>query len=404
MEAVVPIPDSTVLPGRDLASLALLPVTVATAQDELDTWEAAYQVPVDGRIQRYEVTLSPGKAGWPTHHDQTVYLALLQLAVRNGCAETLVCQRPQVFDLLGWSNDGHYYERFRSAVARLTELTVHVRSALISRDGRPYAKQDVGAHLIDHYEIERGYGSTVKIAWGRLVREAFALEDLKRLDWSTMMALGNPLTMQLYRLLDRAVLAGETTWEVKWRTLAQMLGMNVENYTRPARLKQVLTRHFESLNEQGFLDRVDYKAGGTFTFHLPNYFRAEVRRVLASKGVFEAAARKLLAAYDEVAILRQLDCLQFGTRPSPTSPGGFLVKAVEDGYELQYDEDEPYTLTALLDALPAEERVQIHRAALRIAGKPDDLFATCDDPAGWPFDMRVVARFMICHALEPTRI
>lgn len=394
------------LSGKDHAALAAMPISVAVTHDAPPVWSYAYRMEIAGQTRRVEVTLEPGAGGYPTHSDQMVYLALLQLAVAHGREDAVSFKRREVFDLLGWGAERkNAYERFREALRRLAGVLVVVQSQLLSRDGQAYNQDETGVHLIDSYKIGKGRDATCRVEWGKLVREAFRLNDLKALDWQLMLALGNPLSTLLYRLVDRATLGGQTVWKVGWKALAAALGMRVEAYARPARFKQVLEPHLAALIEQRVVDAVDYERGGTFIFHVPNYLRVSLRRVLTEQfGVYDEAARQLLAGYEEVAIMAQCDCLYHGARTKPTAPGGYLVEAVRRDYELRYPADDAARFLALWELLGQPERAAYQRAGLKLIGAADDLFETNADPSAWSQTMRAVVRFLVCHNLDPEQL
>lgn len=391
--------------GRDHATLALLPLTVASQDPVYEAVTRLYQLPVDGKLRRFSVTLQPGEAGLPVHGDGMIYLALLQLHLaQDPVPERLTFHRPDLFELLRWPRRGRNYERLKLALVRLHQLSIRIESALIARDGREYSRTTDAAHLIDRFHLSDGAQDNCWLEWGGLVRQAFALGDFKRLDWDLLVALGNPLTSQLYRLLDRVVLSGEQQWKIGWRPLANALGMSAEGYARPARFHQRLQPHLEALIQHRAIDGYDYGRGGQFTFHLHNYLRGELRRVLRELGVYEEAARQLLSAHDEAEIMTQCDCLQHGARRAAEAPGGYLVDAVRKGYELRYDDDEPTRFKALWDFLTPEERELLHQAALAIAGGRDSLFDTNDDPAAWTLELRAITRFMISHGIDAEQV
>lgn len=395
-----------VAPGRDHAALAVLPFTLALRDPEQHTGPVtfAYEAEVDGKLRRVSVTLEPGADGHlPVHADQMVYLALLQLALaKEHPHDTVTFRRGEVFDLLRMTGKGRDYERLRGALHRLAGMLLVVNSALVARDGTEYRRGERGSHLIDEYEIGDDYNAPCRVVWGQMVREAFRLGDFKRLDWDLLLALGNPLTAQLYRLIDRATMAGHTQWAIGWSDLAQALGMKADAYARPARFRQVLNPHVERLEELGVLDSSDYARGGEFVFYIRNYLRAQLRQSLEDLGVYADAARQLVAGYDEQVIMAQVDCLQHGQRGNPASPGGYLTKAIREGFELRYPDDEPQAFSALWSGLfGAEERRSYHAAALGLCGAADSLFETSEDPTAWPVEFRAVVRFMMTHNLDP---
>ncbi|MBZ0171639.1 MAG: hypothetical protein K8E66_04600 [Phycisphaerales bacterium] len=390
--------------GRDHAALAILPFTVASGGTEPVT--VAYQMEVDEQTRRVSVTLDTARSvRLPMPSDQTVLLGLLQLSLRvPEPSERLHFSRRDLFDVLQWGNRHDGYTRLREALHRLAALVITMHSEVLARDGRAYQQRDQAVHLVDRYDIGNGYDAPCFIVWGDIVREGFALGDFKRLDWDLLLALGNPTAMQLYRLLDRVTLAGGQEWRIGWRPLASALGMSPESYARPARFRQVLEPHLETLAEHEVIDGFEYERGGRFVFHIRNYLRAQIRRVLEELGVYGPAARQLVAGYDEPAIMAQVDCLQHGTRPRPKEAGGYLVTAVRERYELRYPEDEPAAFVGLWELLGDEERRLYHEAGLRLCGVRDSLFETNDDPGVWPLEFRAVVRFMVCNGLDPEEV
>jgi hypothetical protein len=258
--------------------------------------------------------------------------------------------------------------------------------------------------LIDRAHIASGRDAECELKWGDLVLEGFRLGDFKRLDWDLILALGNPLTAQLYRLLDRVTLSGHQQWQVDWQSLGAALGMSIGSYARPAKLRQVLAPHFEALEAKGVLDGVDYRRGGTFVFHVRNYLRVQIRKVLEDLGVYERAAIQVLSAHDETVIMAQCDCLVHGSRGRPKSSGGFLVEAIRSNYELQYPPEEAESFRAIWEMLSEPERRLYHQAGITLCGVGESLFETNPDPTAWGIEMRAVVRFMITHNLDPAEI
>src|ERR1035438_10065384 len=139
MNQEAPDTELSFLTGRDHAALAAMPISVAVTHDAPPVWNYAYRMEIAGQTRRVEVTLEPGASGYPTHGDQMVYLALLQLGVANGGAAELAFRRREIFELLGWGADRkNAYERFRDSLRRLAGVLVIVQSQLLARDGQAY--------------------------------------------------------------------------------------------------------------------------------------------------------------------------------------------------------------------------------------------------------------------------
>lgn len=380
-------------------------MTVATASGVGEPLERTYWLTVDGKPRRISIRVEPGEAGVPTHGDGMVYLGLLQMAWRQEASgERLAFQRSELIDLLQWPRNGLSYDRLRTALTRLWGVGLVVSEAMIARDGREYRRSTEARRLITDFRIESGADSPCWIIWGDLVKEAFRLGDFKRLDWQLLLTLDNPMTAQLYRLIDRVTLGGETRWEIGWRTLAVALGMSVEGYARPARFRETIAPHLDALAERGVIDSWDYVRGGNFTVHVTNYLRSELRRVLTDElGVYPDAARQLVAGFDETLIMQQADCLRF-RQPPPREPAGYLVKAVREGYELRYPDDEPEAFAALWAVYSPAVQQAYHRAGITLLGTGDSLFDSNADPQAWTVELRAVVRFLLTWGVEPEEV
>ena len=364
----------------------------------------AYQVLVDEKVRRIAYTLEASDSGQlPTQYDQPVLLAMLQIWLQSGAnaSPRVTFKRRQVLDLLRWPDNGQSYRRLSGALDRLTQLTIKVDTALIARDGREYGRGHGAFNLIDSYWMGEARDVDCWLHWGTLVQQANVIGDLKNLDWGLMMSLGDPVAAQLYRVIDRVTLAGNSTWTVTWQTLAQLVGMRPEAYDKPNRFRSRLEPRFDQLVKAGVVDRVEYERGGKFTFHVRNYLRAQLRAALVEYGVYDEAARQLVAGFDEVRIIAQCDCLQHGNRTKPNSIGGFLTEAIRNDYALSYPAEEPEAFVAMEGLYSQEERDSYHQAGLRICRLSEDLFATLKDATEWPIELRAAVRFMMCHNLDP---
>ncbi len=400
-------PIVTIGRGIDHASLALIPFTMALHKPgEQGTMRIDEVIEVGDQERRVAVELhtEDGKA-LPYAGDHKTYLALLQLSLREDePSRELIFERVDLFELLGWPRHGRSYRNLEASLDRLHAVRIVLRTALVARNGQEYARRTHGSHLIDSYDIsDARAGGRCAIKWGDLVMDAFRLGDLKSLDWELLNALGDPITGHLYRLLDRLMLSGETRWEVPWKQLATMIG-STANYARPARFRQLLDPHHQRLVEHGVIDDVEYRRGGVFVYHLRNYLRVQLRRVLVELGVYPRTAADLVAGYDEVVIMAQCDCLQYGQRVKPEKQGGFLTEAIRNQYELQYPPDDLTRFQALWEVCSPAERQGLHRAGLKLCGGSGTLFDGNPDPAAWSLDMRTVVRFMVSHGLDPEQV
>ncbi|MCC7493208.1 MAG: replication initiator protein A [Fimbriimonadaceae bacterium] len=398
-------PMAAIARAYDHASLALIPFTMALHKPgERESTLRIDETLRIGGVQRrlaLELHTEDGKA-LPYAGDHKTYLALLQLSLREEePRRELVFDRVDLFDLLEWPRHGRSYKNLEASLDRLHAVRIVLRTALVSRTGQEYGRRTHGSHLIDTYDIsDARAGGRCLVKWGDLVMDAIRLGDLKSLDWDLLNALGDPITGHLYRLLDRLLLNGETRWEVGWKQLAAMVG-STANYARPARFRQLLDPHHQRLIEHGVIDQVEYQRGGVFVYHLRNYLRVQLRRVLVELDVYPRTAGELVSAYDEAVIMAQCDCLRHGLRGRPEKQGGFLVEAIRNNWDLTYGPDDREQFLAIWELFPAVDQAVYHAAALKLVGGSGTLFDGRPDPTGWSQEMRAVVRFMLTNNLQP---
>jgi hypothetical protein len=394
--------------GYDHASLALMPFTMALQKPAehggMMCIDEVLQVGEQRRRVAFELHTEDGKA-LPYAGDHKTYLALLQLSLRQEePTRELVFSRVDLFDLLNWPRHGRSYNNLEASLDRLHAVRIVLRTALVARNGQEYAKRTQGSHLIDTYDIsDARAGGRCLVKWGDLVMDAIRLGDLKSLDWELLGALGDPITGYLYRLLDRLMLGGETRWEVEWKQLAAMIG-STANYHRPARFRQLMDPHHERLVDHGVIEGVDYLRGGTFVYHLRNYLRVQLRRVLTELGVFPRTAAGLVAAHDEGEIMAQCDCLRHGSRVKPEKPGGYLTEAIRNRWELHYGPEDPEQFGAMWGLFSAGEQAAYQRAGRQLCGPGGALLDGGEDPTLWSPRLRAVTRFLMVHNLDPAEI
>jgi len=118
-------------------------------------------------------------------------------------------------------------------------------------------------------------------------------------------------------------------------------------------------------------------------------------KVKEFSGTYPEAARQLVAGYDELLIMQQIDCYRHGLRRA--SGVGHLVESIRQSYELRYPDDDAQAFVALLEMFsPAELRHAAglaRRLGLRGSGQPQS----------WPVEFRAVVRFVLSQGLDPER-
>lgn len=365
-------------------------------------WEARH--PVTGRTLKafWRVEGSP-EMGLPTASDERVYLVLMELTREAGFEnQRITFVQRDLLQRLGWPTDAPHYQMLKDAFARLNGVTITTQNAFWNPRAKCFSTQ--GFSIIDSYEIlnetsgpkpERAQPNREPRSWFKwsdAMFESFQNSNIRSLDLSLALSLKRPLSLRLFRYLDKKTNGERATFEISLRELCeQRLNMAVDG--RPnTKLKAGLRPAHDELIACGFLQAVSYaamktKQGEKVCYVFPpadalppasqhSLWEAEdkdapgqltldvvadepvqsdktsqiLAQMLALK-VSPDVAQSLLQSTSPEILRLQLDCL---SDRSPKDAAAVFVKAAREGWEAP---------AKYLQRIEAQDRAQKRREA-----------------------------------------
>ena len=369
---------------------------------EYEDWD---QHPHTGVPVLRKVTITgAGKFGLPTIHDEDVMMGLIYLTMNatpsDGLGDsdsdsnrTFGFARPKVFKLLGWPDNGEYYQRFKQSLRRWKGVTIFYENWW-----DPVAQEyvtDEGFNLLDNYKFWDGRRKDssqlslplddappprllCSITWNKKIFNSFKSGYLTTLDLDKFLSLPTAAAKRAYRYLNlRLPATGPQIFDL------EAFAYQHVGYTKykPARLRsKVQETIVEPLEEHDFIesmpssrrflkengkDRIVF-ARKAVAGQLPSPSEpiippstsppvspllAELKR----RGLGGKAATEFIATHPAEYLEQKINYLDFelGNKSVP-SPGGYLRKAIEE------DWGPP------ADYLPREERERQQRAAQEV--------------------------------------
>jgi Replication initiator protein A len=353
--------------GRDEMNLAEFPITLLTDRVPKDQDEAIYQDEIydelTGRVLARKLTIQAGKFGLATAIDDEVILALIQITKQttNFGSRKVEFRTNDLIKTLGWYDSGASYQRIQKSLDRWTSVYLKYENAW--RDNRTKTWKTIGFHIIDKYELNDGRSPGDQpdlvpsyIVWGEDIFESFQAGYLKPLDYDLCTGLSNSTARRMYRFLDKRF-HHKADWTFGLKEFAhEHIGLG-RNYEGPAHVKRNLRPAIGELEEIGFLlplpeaerfpgrgrewsirlIRRDPAAPGVAPPEVveePPPFEAE----LVGRGVTRKTARGLVLRFAAERIGRQIEVFDWlvekKDRRVQKSPAGYLVKSIEDEYEI----------------------------------------------------------------------
>jgi len=386
--------------GQDHAFLAQL--SIASATDVRRPRTIRYPLRDGQGEYSLDVTLDTvDGARLPTPVDQMIFLGLLQLALDPAQHRALYFRRRELFEVLGWEDRKDGYSRLSEALDRLQALLITPNAPIVTRNGRAYSMVKERTPLLKAYDLSAVYNGECRVEWGPLVTEAFRRQDLKRLDWGLVTELGNPLTVQLYRFLDRLTLGGYLECTAPPCNLTRDLGM--ADYRYPSKCRQKLQPHLDRLIQHGYVVRVERSPGEPDRYQLRPSLRSELRRALVDLGVSEGDATRLVTGYDEAQIMIYADGFRHGVAKAD-QPASWLSRALKAGNKVRYPSDEAQAFDAVWQRCDEQQRRTVQEAGVRLLRLPADGVVSRPSPSSWPVELRAVCRFILDQAIAPALI
>lgn len=309
------------------------------------------------------------KYGLPTALDEEVILGLIQLTAEQKFADRKIhFTRYELIRLLGWSEKGQSYRRIDESLRRWMGVTLYYDKAWWSREDQTWVTEQFHileqVTLLDRERRERRKTSGVddpnagksSFVWNEVVWSNFKAGHLKKLDFDLFKALSTPIAKRMYRFLDKHFYHRDRL-EYPLRTFAcEHIGLSrgyhngeLKRKLQPA-LSELEARGFlKSLStEQRFLkvttgewkivlQKAERKLSASNAKSDLSNAQEVAKAALIARGVGEKKATELARRFAPEAIEEKIalhDYLKRKDDKRMAKPTGFLIKAIEDAYDI----------------------------------------------------------------------
>ena len=326
--------------------------------------------------QRLEVS-APGKYRLPGRFDYDVYSAVLELLeIRGGMPEdgTLSFSLHELILIMGIEPSGRTYEEVKRSLRRIAATVLESDNAFWSRGQQRHISDTFNLWNVrfDSVSDKNGTGSRHEIEFGKLFRRSFEEHYLRGLDIEFFWALDSPVAKRLYRLVDLKR-DGASSWETDLFDLQRRIPLGPYGYV--SKIKEKLKAAHEELQGKGFLSGVSYEGKSGVVYEIAAVFRDRRKglelagtredfiaiKLLTESGVRGDVARDLVAKHGPGTCTRYANALPH--QQSLRNPAGWLRRAIEDGYEVQFASPEQ-------EAVSASERVENAEDARMVSPPP----------------------------------
>lgn len=283
--------------------------------------------------------------------DQDVFTAVEELVGRRGGMPedgVLEFSFAELRKILGWTKSGRSNQLLRESLERIAFTSIRSKNAFYSKD--------MNSHLTDSFALwsvrfsdtsgTRGKVSRHSLTFHQLFVNNWLSQYLKGLDTKLYWSLSGAIAKRLYRLIDQRR-GQERVWSEDILELGELIPIRGSKHK--SRVMDRLKPAHKELVQVGFLERVDREGD------LVRYFiREEFARQQRSRDVFSDpgqaialelllgervrgdVARELVLEYGAERCLRYAKALPY--QKIERSRSGWLIKAIEEGYELSDDQ------------------------------------------------------------------
>lgn len=225
-----------------------------SSPDELVCTIDSYDAELDRVVPRTLTRRTSSKFGFPTPVDEEVLIGLLTLTRRQNSftSPLLKFRNRELYELMGWHNNGRARRRLSQAFDRLKGLDLKYENSW-SSDNERYEKE-FSTGLLDSYELVSRVDSDTDSStesWIRWAAEVFAdmqRGNVKELDTKQFFSLRRPVARRLYRFLDK-YLQDNKPFEIELAKLATQMG--ISDTTHVGKIKERLTEGIRELEELG---------------------------------------------------------------------------------------------------------------------------------------------------------
>jgi plasmid replication initiation protein len=342
-----------------------LPEGVKTLVFQDTIFDQGNRVPVNRTL----TIAASDKYGLPTALDEEVILGLIQLTSEQKFTDRKVYfTRYELIRLLGWSEKGQSYRRIDESLRRWMGVTLYYENAWWSREDQTWVTEQF--HILEQVSLldrERRdkrrslsepndpHAGKSFLLWNEVVWANFKAGHLKKLDFDFFKALSTPIAKRMYRFLDKHFYFRDTL-EYKLRLFAcEHIGLSREYHT--GEMKRRLQSALTELETLGYLkalpaeERFVKLAPGEWKIVLTRASRNSVRslpeglsaeqeqaqKALVERGVGVKKAWQLAQNYAPEEIAEKValhDWLKRRDDKRMAKPTGFLIKAIEDRYDI----------------------------------------------------------------------
>jgi hypothetical protein len=229
-------------------------------------WKARH--PASGKIlnAQWKVMGTP-ELGLPTANDEKVYLVAMELTREQEWPRQVHFTRRDFLRRLGWSDNDESYRRLFDALARLSTVSIQTKNAFYHPRSGHYI--DGVFHLIERFVIagegpgrkRRAYSGEPPtfLVWSEALHQSFIAGNIRSVDLDFALSLERPLSLRLFRYLDKKRHGGRRTFEIALRELCGVhLGM-VTDGRYDSNFRASLDPAHAELIQRGFLDEAAYE-------------------------------------------------------------------------------------------------------------------------------------------------
>jgi hypothetical protein len=227
-------------------------------------WITRHPVTGQERPAKWRVAGDP-QMGLPTANDEKVYLVAMEMTREAGWEQTVYFTRHEFLKRLGWSHDQHSYRRLWEAFQRLGSVTITATNAFWNPKRKSFydgvfnllevivANEDPGRKRPGARERESYF------KWSDIVFDAMRGGNIRTLDLEFALSLERPLSLRLFRVLDKKTHGGKRPLSISVHDLCKYhLGMVVEGRYE-SNLKASLDPAHSELIQRGYLTEATYE-------------------------------------------------------------------------------------------------------------------------------------------------
>ena len=351
--------------GRDEMNFAEFPMSLLTERSQDGKNELVFSDTVRNQttgelVTRRLTVVAPAKYGLPTAKDEEVLLGLLALTKKkNNFAEcTVHFGRSELIQVIGWSDQGHSYQRLIESLERWASVFFKYENAWWDNARKEWV--DVSFHVLNSLRVNKPAknlaSGKIVAEWGKEAFGSFQSNYLKQLDLAFYQTLETSVSKRLFRYLDKHFYH-RSRLEYDLLTLAfEHVGMS--RHYEPWKVKQELSPAITELEQTGYLERLApkerYISAGKGKWKIIFVKKNEapdakpVQEVIVSvsplmakliaRGVSAKSAEDLVVKFPNEKISQQLEALDWllakKDKRVSKSPAGYLVKAIQEDYAL----------------------------------------------------------------------